>query len=304
MSEHDAKLFGGIEAGGTKFVCAVGYAPGEILAETRFPTTTPQETIHRSVQFFRTQIDQHGSLMALGVASFGPLDLQPNSLTYGHILATPKVGWSHFNLLGAIQAGLNLPTGIDTDVNGAALAEQRWGAARGLDSCVYLTVGTGIGGGAVVNGRLLHGLTHPEMGHLFIPHDQEVDPFPGVCPFHGDCLEGLATGPAMAARWGQNAETLPPDHPAWRLEAHYLAAGIGNIMLTLSPERVILGGGVMQQTHLFLLVRQELHTWLNGYIHVPIILEHLADFVVPPALDKYSGVLGAIALAQDQVNAS
>jgi len=203
-----------------------------------------------------------------------------------------------------VQRVLKVPVGFDTDVNAAALAEHRWGAAQGLDSCLYLTVGTGIGGGALVEGHLIHGLMHPEMGHVRIPHDFQADPFPGLCPYHGDCLEGLACGPAIKARWGQPAETLPPDHPAWALEAHYLALGLVAYIVTLSPQRIMLGGGVMAQTHLFPLIRQEVQTLLNGYIQSPALLGQIQDYIVPPALGNRAGVLGAIALAQDAARQS
>jgi fructokinase len=293
-------LFGGIEAGGTKFVCAVGTGPADLRAETRFPTTTPEETLGQAIDFFREQAGALGEpLAALGVASFGPLDPNRASPTYGHITTTPKPDWAHADVVGPLKAALELPVAFDTDVNGAALGEHRWGAAQGLHTFVYLTIGTGLGGGAMVEGRLLHGLLHPEMGHVLLPHDWDEDPFPGTCPYHGDCFEGLAAGPALEARWGQPGETLPPDHPAWPLEAHYLALGLMSYVLTLSPQRIILGGGVMQQPHIFPLVRQELLELLNGYVQAPEILEGMDDYVVPPGLGNRAGVLGAIALAQD-----
>jgi fructokinase len=291
-------LVGGIEAGGTKFVCAVGSGPDDVRAEIRFPTTTPEESIGRSIAFFREQRDQLGELAALGVAAFGPLHPDPASPTYGSITSTPKPGWANTDFTGPVGRALNLPIVFDTDVNGAALAEGRWGAAQGLDTFVYLTIGTGIGGGAMVGGRLLHGLLHPEMGHIRLPHDWQQDPYAGNCPFHGDCLEGMAAGPAIGARWGQPAETLPIGHPAWALEAHYLAAGLVNFILTLSPQRIILGGGVMEQAQLFPLVRQRVLELLNGYVQSPRLLEHIDSFIVPPELGNRAGVLGALALAQ------
>jgi fructokinase len=188
--------------------------------------------------------------------------------------------------------------GFDTDVNAAALGEKRWGAARDVESCLYLTIGTGIGGGAIVNGKLLHGIMHPEMGHIRIPHDLAADPYPGHCPFHGDCLEGLASGPAMQARWKKPAPQLPADHPAWALEARYLALAVANFIFTLSPGRVILGGGVMQQSKLFPLIRAELRTIFNGYLQMPQVLTKLDTYVAPPALGDRAGVLGALALAE------
>jgi fructokinase len=293
-------LWGGIEAGGTKFVCAVATGPDDIQAESRFPTTTPAETIERAVAFFR-QHQRGQGLAAIGIASFGPVDPNPDSPTFGYITTTPKPDWAHTDLAGAIRKGLSVPVGFDTDVNGAALAEYRWGAAAGLDTFVYLTIGTGIGGGCVANGRLIHGLLHPEMGHIRIPHDRERDPFPGACPFHGDCLEGLAAGPAIEARWGKRAETLPADHPAWPLEADYLALGLVNIICCVFPRRIILGGGVMEQAHLFPLVRNRVQELLNGYLKTPLILDRIDEYIVRPGLGNRAGVLGAIALAQQAI---
>jgi fructokinase len=249
------QLFGGIEAGGTKFVCAVGTHPGD-LTETRFPTTQPAETLGQAIDFFQyaAGVDR---LAAIGIASFGPVDPNPASPTFGFITSTPKPGWGHTDFVGAIRRALDVPVGFDTDVNVAALGERRWGAAQGLDNFIYLTIGTGIGGGGLMNGGVMHGLIHPEMGHIFVPHDRQTDPFPGSCPYHGDCLEGLASGPALEARWGQRAETLPDEHPAWDLEAHYLALALANFICTLSPQRIILGGGVMQQPQLLPLIRTE-----------------------------------------------
>jgi fructokinase len=225
------------------------------------------------------------------------LDLQPASPHYGHITSTPKVGWSNTDIVGRLQKEFDLPIGIDTDVNAAALGEWRWGSAQGLDTFVYLTVGTGIGGGGLANRRLLHGLLHPEMGHIPLPHDTDTDPFPGVCPFHADCFEGLASGLAIEKRWNSRAELLPPDHPAWELEAHYLALALTAYICTLSPQRIILGGGVMTQHHLFPRLRAQVQRRLNGYVRAPAVLEEIDSYIVPPALGAQAGVLGAIALA-------
>lgn len=291
-------IYGGIEGGGTKFVCAIGDEKGKSLAETRFPTTTPEETLGRAITFFQEQQLTFGTIAALGVACFGPLDPQVDSPTFGHILPTPKPGWAHTDVVGTLQNALMVPVGFDTDVNGAALGEFRWGAAQGLHTFVYFTIGTGVGGGAMVEGKLLHGLIHPEMGHIVLPHDHKKDPFEGNCPFHKDCFEGLCSGPAMEKRWGQRAETLPPDHPAWDLEAHYIALALQSIICTLSPQRIILGGGVPQQPQLLPLVRQKLVAFLNGYVQSPAILEHINTYIVNPALGSGAGVAGAIALAQ------
>lgn len=287
-------LYGGIEAGGTKWVCVVGSEPNALQAEATFPTTTPEETLSKAIAFFRS----HGKLDAIGIGSFGPVDVNPQSDTWGYITTTPKPGWQNTNVARRVQAELNVPIGFDTDVNAAALGEQRWGIAQGLDTFIYLTVGTGIGGGAMVNGRLVHGLIHPEMGHMVIPHDFERDPFPGSCPYHKDCLEGLAAGPALEARWKQRGETLAPDHPAWALEAHYLALALMNMVCTLSPQRLILGGGVMAQPHLFPMIRRNLAEYLAGYVQSPVFTETLDSYVVPPALGRYAGVAGALVLAQ------
>lgn len=288
-------LFGGIEAGGTKFVCGLGTGP-EDLQITQFPTTLPGPTIERAIHWFREQGGRR--LQAIGIAAFGPLDLHPHSPTFGYITSTPKLAWRNSNFAGAIHEALGVPVGIDTDVNAAVLGESRWGAAVGLSDALYLTVGTGIGGGAMVNGRLLHGMLHPEMGHIRIPHDLARDPYQGSCPYHGDCLEGLACGPAMEARWGVKARELPADHPAWALEADYLALALASWICTLSPKRILLGGGVMQQVQLFDLVRTELAQLLNGYIQTPEILRALDRYVVPPRLGANAGVLGALALAE------
>ncbi len=292
-------LFGGIEAGGTKFVCAVGTGPDDIRAEIRFPTTADaQETLGQAVAFFQEQEARHGRLDALGVASFGPVDPDPCSPTFGHITTTPKPGWAHTDVVGFLRRTFQVPLGFDTDVNGAALGEWRWGAAQGLDTFVYLTIGTGIGGGGMVNGALMHGLMHPEMGHMRLLHDRDRDPFPGICPYHGDCWEGLASGPALQARWGQPGDALPPDHPAWSLEAHYIAQGVVNIVCVLSPQRVILGGGVMAVPGLLSRVRREVQELLNGYIQRPALTEAMDTYVVEPGLGARAGVLGAIALAE------
>ena len=278
-------LFGGIEAGGSKFVCAVGTGPGDI--ETfEFPTTQPAETIARAIDFFR----KYAPLDAIGIASFGPIDPNPGSPTFGYITSTPKAAWRNCDFAGAVRRALGWPVEFDTDVNAAAMAERRWGAARGVDNFIYVTVGTGIGGGAVVDGRLIHGRLHPEMGHVRVPHDWSRDPFPGNCPYHADCLEGLAAGPAIEARWGRPGALLPDSHEAWDLEADYLALGIANWTCTLAPERVILGGGVMERPGLLPKIAVRLPRLLNGYMHTPTLL--------PPKLGSQAGVLGAIALAE------
>lgn len=286
-------VYGGIEAGGTKFVCGVGSGPADLHLGSPIETTaSPGQAIHRVAEFFRGQ-----EVTALGIGCFGPLDL-----VTGRITSTPKAGWVGFDIVGAIRRELKLPTdfpvGFDTDVNAAALGEYRWGAAQGLNSFLYLTVGTGIGGGGMVNGQLIHGLIHPEMGHVRIPHDRDMDPFAGSCPYHHDCLEGLASGPALEERWGRPPGALPPDHPGWDLEAQYLGLAIANFVCTLSPQRVIIGGGVLKQAHLLPLVRQQVRGILNSYVQAPETLDDIDQYIVPPGLGEQAGVLGALALAE------
>ena len=295
------QLFGGIEAGGTKFVCTVASGPDDIRAETRFPTTKPEETIRQALDFFQAQETQYGRLAAIGIASFGPVDPDPQSDTFGYITTTPKPHWAQTDLVGPFREKFGVPVGFDTDVNGAALGEYRWGAGQGADPLIYFTIGTGVGGGVLVNGRLLHGLVHPEMGHQLLRHDLEKDPYPGNCPYHGDCFEGLAAGPAIGKRWNKSAEDLPEDHPAWELEAHYIGLALVNVITLFSPQRIILGGGVMEQLHLFPRVRQNVQTMLNGYVQHAAILNEIDQYIVPPGLGNQAGMLGAIALAEAAV---
>jgi fructokinase len=292
-SQGGARLYGGIEAGGTKWVCAVGNGPSDMRGTTTFPTTEPDETIARAVEFFAA----NGGLEAVGVGSFGPIERRRSSQSFGFITTTPKPGWAQTDVAGRLEESLDVPVAFDTDVNAAALGEQHWGAAVGLDSFCYVTVGTGIGGGVVVNGQLVHGLLHPELGHMRIPHDRVADPFPGSCPYHGDCFEGLASGEAMRLRWGKGAHELDDD-AAWHLEAQYLGLGLMNVICVLSPERIILGGGVMKEATLLARVQERLRELLAGYFDAPELKDLIGDFVVRPGLGDRAGVLGAIALAQ------
>ncbi|MCP4141645.1 MAG: ROK family protein [Chloroflexi bacterium] len=292
-----AELFGGIEGGGTKFICALGTNTGEILAETRIPTTTPADTLSRCVDFFEEQATTFGNISAIGIASFGPLDPRLDSDKYGHILPTPKAGWSNADIVGTFKKAFDIPIGFDTDVNGAALGEWRWGAAEGLNNFVYLTIGTGVGGSAMINGELVHGLLHPEMGHISLVR-QENDSAESVCPFHDDCFEGLTSGPAIENRWGKKADTLHTGHPAWEMEASYIARALRGFICTLSPERIVLGGGVMSQEHLFPLIRKKTLEELNGYVQSPQILEEINDYIVPVTLDGKAGILGAFLLGE------
>jgi fructokinase len=272
--------YGGIEAGGTKWVCAIGTGPDDLRETVTFPTTTPEETIGRAVDFFAGA----DSVAAVGVGSFGPIDIARGTIT-----TTPKPGWAQVGVVAALGEALGVPVAFDTDVNVAALGELRWGAGVGLDTFCYITVGTGIGGGAIVGGRLLHGLVHPEFGHMRIPHDPAADPFPGVCPYHGDCFEGLASGEAIRQRWGRRGEELD-DEAVWLLEADYLALGLVNVISTLSPQRIVVGGGVMKTPGLLELVRRRVHELMGGYLDAPE--------VVLPGLGDRAGVLGALELAR------
>jgi fructokinase len=291
------KLYGSIEAGGTKFNCIIGSGPDHIVAEARIATTTPAETIGHTIEFFKRHAADY-PVSAIGIGSFGPVDLDRSSPTYGYITTTPKPGWAQTDLCGAIRKALNVPVAFDTDVNAAAFGEHHWVAEnRTLDPLLYLTIGTGIGLGAIVNGKPLHGLLHPEAGHMLLPHDRLLDPFEGACPFHGDCWEGLAAGPAVEKRWQQRGETLPPDHPAWQLEAHYVALAVVNLIYSFSPQRVVLGGGVMQVPGIIDRVRGEVQRTINNYLQADRITRDIDQLIVPPGLDTRSGVLGALALA-------
>jgi len=284
---------GGIEAGGgSKWECAIGTGPADLRATETVPTTTPDETIARVVAFF----EREGPVEAIGIGSFGPVDSNLSSPTWGHITTTPKPGWARTDVAQEIRRRLSVPVAFDTDVNAAALGEHRWGAARGVDTFCYITVGTGIGGGAMVGGKLLHGLVHPEFGHMRVPHESDADPFPGVCPYHGDCWEGLASGRAVEARWGRPAVELT-DSTVWELQARYLALGIVCVICVLSPERIVIGGGVMTRPGLLALVRHAVHELMNGYLEHPSMRETIADYITFPVLGSKAGMLGAIALA-------
>lgn len=292
------KLFGGIEAGGTKFICMVAQDPDHIVAEERFATTTPDQTIPNVADFFAPYA-KRGELAAIGIASFGPLDLNRNSPTYGYITSTPKPGWAQFDFCGAIENRVHVPVAFETDVNAAAIGEQFWVPEnRSLDPFVYVTVGTGIGVGVIVNGTPIHGLMHAEAGHFALPHDWQRDPFEGVCPYHGDCLEGLASGPSLNLRWGQPSEKLPNTHAAWDLETDYLALALVNLIYAYSPQRIVLGGGVSQQPGLLETIRCKVQREINGYLQSPWLSERIDEYIVPPALGNRSGGLGAIAMAK------
>jgi fructokinase len=307
MNNKIYPIVGAIEAGGTKFVCAVGRGPGrQLLARAQFPTgDKPANLLKQVVAWFKEQEEQQGKLAALGVASFGPVDLDEASPTYGFITTTPKPGWKNTDIVGPLRKAFpKIPIGFDTDVNGAALGEQRWGAARGLEDFVYITVGTGLGGGGMARGKLLHGLVHPEMGHIPMPR-LNGDDFAGACPFHGRCWEGLCSGPAIAKRAGMPAEQLPPDHPAWDATIGYMAHALATLTCVLSPKRIIIGGSVRKAGRLgeeqfFQRVRAALRTGLADYISSPALTaKGVSQFIVPPKLGDDAGVCGAIALAQE-----
>ena len=282
------RKIGALEAGGTKMVLAIYQEDGTELERITLPTETPEVTMPKMIAFFR----EH-NIDALGVGSFGPLDLNPNSPTYGYITSTPKLAWKDYPLLEKLLDGQDIPAGIDTDVNAAIIAEVEQGAARGCQNAVYVTIGTGIGGGVYSNGKTVHGLLHPEVGHALLkPHPDDPNPR-GVCPYHESCMEGLAAGPAIGARVQGDAKDLPDDHPTFAIEAYYLAQMCVNLIMTLSPERIILGGGVMQRESLIKMVREETLRQLNGYIQHPAILEHIDEYIVTPELFPVSGLVGS-----------
>ena len=296
----ESRVFGAVEAGGTKFVCAIGDESGAIRSELRFATADPASTLARVRDFFK-EFRKDLRASGIGVACFGPVILDRQSAKYGFIGNTPKAGWSNVEIAGMLAREFSCPVGFDTDVNAAALAEHRWGAGRDIQNLVYLTVGTGIGGGVLIDGAPLHGLMHPEIGHIH-PRRHPLDAsFAGVCPFHGDCLEGLASGPAILARSGSELQHLEAAHAQWDLEADYLGQLCAQLVLTISPQRIIIGGGVMSQQRLFPLVRRRTLHWLGGYVDHEEILANIDRYVVPPALGVRAGVLGALSLAIDAV---
>jgi fructokinase len=291
------RFFGAVEAGGTKFVVAIGTDRGEILLEERFATSDPASTLAATRDFLRQRTREFGALAAIGAASFGPVELDPSSAHYGFIGQTPKAGWSHTDMAGALAREFHCPIGFDTDVNAAALAEHRWGAARDVKNLVYLTIGTGIGGGVVVDGKPIHGLMHPEIGHVY-PRRHPLDAnFDGVCPFHRDCMEGLASGPAIVARTGVSLRELEDMHPQWEIEADYLGQLCAQLIVTVSPQRIVMGGGVMTQPRLLSLIRPQVRRWLGGYINRSEIQNGIDRYIVAPELGDRAGVLGGLVLA-------
>jgi fructokinase len=294
----DSKLLAGVELGGTKCVCILGSGPGDVRALERLATGERELTLRQIEEVLERWRSQH-AIRALGIASFGPLDLRADSATYGFITSTSKAGWRDTEVARRLARRPGIPLGFDTDVNGAALAEGRWGAAAGLADYAYVTVGTGVGVGSIVRGRPVFGMNHTELGHIRVVR-KAGDTFAGVCPFHGDCIEGLASGPAIEARAGRPAAQLPADHPAWEFVAHGLGQLLHTMVLTTAPARILLGGGVMSgQPHLFERIRQELKHSLNGYVEGTQLGQGLAQYIVPPGLGPMAGPLGALALAAD-----
>ncbi|RDZ12774.1 fructokinase [Priestia megaterium] len=285
-------IFGAIEAGGTKFVCAVGDNNGQIFEKVQFPTTTPEETMEQVIEFF-----SRFNLRAIGLGSFGPCDVNSESITYGYITSTPKLSWRGYPILKTLEESFNIPIGFSTDVNAAALGEVTFGAAKGLDSCLYITVGTGIGAGAVLGGKLLQGLSHPEMGHVIVRRHSN-DTYPGKCPYHRDCLEGLAAGPAIEERWEKTGIELVNRPEVWEMESYYLAQALVHYILILSPKKIILGGGVMKQKQLFPLIYRDVKKLLNKYIEIPQLSDEIEKYIVPAGLGDLAGITGALLLGR------
>lgn len=282
---------GALEAGGTKMVCAVGDENGRIFEQMTIPTEKPEDTVPKMIEYF-----QKANIDALGIASFGPLNLNKNSKTYGYITNTPKQGWKNYNILGAFKEVLTCPIGFDTDVNGSVLGEVTFGQAKGKNCVIYVTIGTGIGAGVFVEDRLLHGMLHPEAGHVLIRRRKE-DTYRGKCQYHADCMEGLASGPAIEERWGKPAAELKDQKEVWDLEAYYIAQALCNYILTLSPQMIILGGGVMHQEQLFPMIRSYVMEMLNGYVRT-VEMEHMESYIVPASLNDNQGIMGCLELAR------
>ena len=285
-------IYGALEAGGTKMVCAIGDENGKILEQISVPTVTPDETMPAIIDYFKDK-----GIKALGVACFGPIDVHPESPTYGYILKTPKLAWANYNIVGALKDALKVPIGFDTDVNGSLLGEVTWGSAKGLTDAVYITIGTGVGGGILSGGNIVHGMLHPEMGHMkLIP--APGDDFPGRCPFHGNCLEGMASGPAIGDRWGAPGKDLIDREEVWELESEYIAQAVSNLIFIMSPQKIILGGGVMHQMQLFPLIRAKVLEKVNGYLDTAE-LSDIDSYICPAGLNDDQGIMGAVKLAMN-----
>lgn len=280
---------GALEAGGTKMVCAIGNENGEILEQQSFPTLTPQETIPELVKYFEDK-----NIEALGIGCFGPIDLDRDSDTYGYITTTPKLAWQNYDMVGAFRK-LGVPIGFDTDVNGSVLGEYTWGIGRGLRSCIYITIGTGIGVGVISDQKLLHGMLHPEAGHVLLTRHPK-DTYKGKCPFHANCFEGLCAGPAVEERWGRKGYELAEQAEVWEMEAYYIGQALVDFTMMISPQKIILGGGLMHQTQLLPLIRKEFAKQMNGYLKTKE-MEDLDQYIVVQSLDDKQGIMGALRLA-------
>lgn len=288
-------ILGALEAGGTKMVMAIGDENGTIFEQVSIPTETPEITMPKMIEYFTNK-----KVEALGIGCFGPIDINKSSDTYGYITTTPKLAWRNFNIVGEFTKALNVPVGFDTDVNASALGEATWGSTRGLSDSIYITIGTGVGVGVVQNNSLLHGMLHPEAGHILLAQRAD-DTYQGKCPYHGTCLEGLAAGPAIEERWGKPGKELAQMPEVWDLEAYYIAQALVNFILTLSPKRIVLGGGVMHQEHLFPLVREKVKELLGGYIDTKE-LSDLDSYIVPAGLKDQQGIMGCLQLAVNACN--
>ena len=282
-------LIGALEAGGTKMVCAVGKEDGSVLEQVSIPTTTPEAAILQILEYFTSK-----EIGALGVAAFGPVDVKPASPTYGFILNTPKIPWRNCDLLGQLKRELAIPIGLDTDVNGSCLGEMTYGCARGLENVIYITIGTGVGVGVCCGGKLVHGMLHPEGGHILLSRHPK-DPKGGICPNHPNCLEGFACGPSIEARWGKKAAELADEPLVWEIESYYIAQALVDFIMILSPQKIILGGGVMHQEQLFPLIRRQVKEMVGGYLSTPE-LEDLEHYIVPASLGGDQGIMGCIKL--------
>lgn len=285
---------GALEAGGTKMICAVGDENGQILERASIVTENPDKTMPEILEFFRQY-----TLDAIGIGTFGPVDLDRTSPTYGYITSTPKISWRNFNLLGSMKREFAVPIGLDTDVNASAIGEASYGITRGLDSSIYITVGTGIGVGVILDGKAVHGMQHPEAGHILLVRHPE-DNYTGRCPYHPNCLEGLASGPAIEERFGVKAAELPGDSLAWEIESFYLAQALVDFTLVYSPKRIVLGGGVMHQKQLFPKIREKYREMLNHYVDTPYVKD-LNNYIVPYSLDDNQGIMGCIRIGLDEM---
>lgn len=286
--------FGALEAGGTKMVCAIGNEQGEILERMTIPTEIPEITVPDMISFF-----QDKGIEALGIGCFGPVDLNRNSDTYGYITTTPKLAWANYDMVGTFERALHVPVGFDTDVNGSALGEATWGCTKGLENSMYITIGTGVGAGIISNGKLLHGMLHPEAGHILLSRHPKDD-YEGKCPYHKTCLEGMAAGPAIEERWGRKGTELADRKEVWELEAYYIGQALVNYIMILSPERIVLGGGVTHQEHMMPLIREEVRRQMAGYICTRQ-MEDLDHYIVLPSLHDDQGIMGALKLAMNEL---